>query len=53
MRIIAITGRKENVEASGAKVYADKVFEKLFRLSELYKSVSKNYCQAEVTEEVI
>ena len=39
--IIAITGWKGNIEASGAKFYADQVFEKPFQLSELDKSVSK------------
>jgi DNA-binding response OmpR family regulator len=39
--IIAITGWRGNVEASGTKLYADQVFEKPFQLSELDKSVSK------------
>jgi len=39
--IIAITGWRGNVEASGTKFYADQIFEKPFQLSELDKSVSK------------
>jgi DNA-binding response OmpR family regulator len=39
--IIAITGWRGNVEASGTKIFADQVFEKPFQLSELDKSVSK------------
>jgi DNA-binding response OmpR family regulator len=39
--IIAITGWRGNVEASGTIFYADQVFEKPFQLSELDKSVSK------------
>jgi len=39
--IIAITGWRGNVEASGIKLYADQVFEKPFQISELDKSVSK------------
>jgi DNA-binding response OmpR family regulator len=39
--IIAITGWRGNVEASGTIFYADPVFEKPFQLSELDKSVSK------------
>jgi DNA-binding response OmpR family regulator len=39
--IIAITGWRGNVEASGTKLNADQIFEKPFQLSELDKSVSK------------
>ena len=39
--IIAITGWRGNVEASGTILYADQIFEKPFQISELDKSVSK------------
>lgn len=39
--VIAITGWRGNVEASGTKLYADQVFEKPFSLVDIGKSVEK------------
>jgi DNA-binding response OmpR family regulator len=47
--IIAITGWRGNIEATGNRLYADQIFEKPFDISDLDKSVSNLLTNIEPT----
>jgi DNA-binding response OmpR family regulator len=47
--IIAITGWRRNIEATGNRLYADQIFEKPFDISDLDKSVSNLLTNIELT----